>query len=319
MGFFEMRNQEMSMNRREFLKRSAQYAAVGAAGMSLPGMIEPVCSAEKEPNIIVANGGPGPATRAAIAAFGGMGRFVKRGDKVVIKPNMSFPNPPDWGTTTHPDVVRELTLMCVEVGASSVLVLDNPLRSSELCLVRSGLRKACEDLPQTHVQGLSSKAFYEMIKIPEGKALFSTMVMKKVLEADVLIAAPVAKSHSATGVSLALKGMMGLIYDRKDFHLNLDIDVAVVDLCTVLKPKLTVIDASRILSEGGPGGPGKVIPMNKIIASRDMVAADSMAVELGTWYGRKFKSRQVKHIQIADQRGLGHMDLSSQTIKEVGA
>jgi uncharacterized protein (DUF362 family) len=307
------------MNRREFLKRSAQYAAVGAASVTLPGVIEAVYAAQKEPQIVVANGGPGPATRAAVNALGGMGRFVKQGDKVVIKPNMSFPNPPDWGTTTHPDVVRELTTLCIEAGASSVLVLDNPLRSAELCLVRSGVRNACEDLPQTQVHGPTNKTFYEGIKIPEGKALTSTMVMKKVLEADVLIAAPVAKSHSATGVSLAMKGMMGLIYDRKDFHLNLDIDVAVVDLCTVLKPKLTVIDASRILSEGGPSGPGKVIPMNKIIASRDMVAADSMAVELGTWYGRKFKSHQVKHIQIANQRGLGNMDISCQTVKEVRA
>jgi uncharacterized protein (DUF362 family) len=280
-------------------------------------MVGRVWAAEKEPNIVVANGGPGPATRAAVHAFGGMGRFVKQGDKVVIKPNMSFPNPPDWGTTTHPDVVKELTRMCVEAGASSVLILDNPLRSAELCLERSGVRKACADLPQTQVQGPTNKAFYEEVKVPEGKALSSTMVMKKVLESDVLIAAPVAKSHSATGVSMALKGMMGLIYDRKDFHLNLDIDVAIVDLCTVLKPKLTVIDASRILSEGGPSGPGKVIPMNKIIASRDIVAADSMAVEMGTWYGRKFKGHQVKHIQNADQRGLGNMDISSQTVKEV--
>jgi uncharacterized protein (DUF362 family) len=309
----------MSMIRREFLKRSAQYAAVGAASMTVPGMIEAVYSAEKEPQIVVANGGPGPATRAAVNAFGGMGRFVKQGDKVVIKPNMSFPNPPDWGTTTHPDVVRELTTMCVEAGASSVLILDNPLRSAELCLERSGVRKACTDLPHTQVQGPTNKNFYEEVRIPEGKALTSTMVMKKVLEANVLIAVPVAKSHSATGVSMAIKGMMGLIYDRKDFHLNLDIDVAVVDLCTVLKPKLTIIDASRILSEGGPSGPGKVIPMNKIIASRDMVAADSMAVELGTWYGRKFKAQQVKHIQIANQRGLGNMDISCQTVKEVSA
>ncbi|MGE5842559.1 MAG: DUF362 domain-containing protein [Deltaproteobacteria bacterium] len=307
------------MNRREFLKKSAQYAAVGAAGVTLPGMIEAVYAAEKEPQIVVANGGPGPATRAAVNALGGMGRFVKQGDRVVIKPNMSFPNPPEWGSTTHPDVVRELTALCVEAGASSVLVLDNPLRSAELCLVRSGVKKACEDLPHTQVQGPTNKSFYEEIRIPEGKALRSTMVMKKVLEANVLIAVPVAKSHSATGVSMALKGMMGLIYDRKDFHINLDIDVAVVDLCTVLKPKLTVIDASRILSEGGPSGPGKVITMNKIIASRDMVAADSVAVELGTWYGRKFKSHQVKHIQIAGQRGLGNMDVSSQIVKEVSA
>jgi uncharacterized protein (DUF362 family) len=87
----------------------------------------------------------------------------------------------------------------------------------------------------------------------------------------------------------------------------------------VLKPKLTVVDASRILSEGGPSGPGKVILMNKIIASKDMVAADSMAVELGTWYGRKFKGHQDKHIQIASQRGLGNMDISTQTVKEVSA
>jgi uncharacterized protein (DUF362 family) len=307
------------MDRREFLKRSAQYAAVGAASMTLPAIIEQVYAADKEPQLVVSSGAPGPATRAALNAFGGMRRFVKQGDKVVIKPNMSFPNPPDWGSTTHPDVVRELTKACVEAGASSVLILDNPLRSAELCLERSGVRKACSDLPQTQVQGPTNKTFYEEVKIPAGKALTSTMVMKKVLESNVLIAVPVAKSHSATGVSMALKGMMGLIYDRKDFHLNLDIDVAVVDLCTVLRPKLTVIDASRILSEGGPSGPGKVIPMNKIIASRDMVAADSMAVELGTWYGRKFKGRQVKHIQLADQRGIGNMDISSQTVKEVSA
>jgi uncharacterized protein (DUF362 family) len=282
-------------------------------------MIERVHAADKEPQIVIANGGPGPATKAAVDVLGGMRRFVRQGDKVVIKPNMSFPNPPYWGSTTHPDVVRELTMMCVESGASSVLILDNPLRSAELCLVRSGVRRACEGLPQTQVQGPTNKVFYEQVRLPEGRALTTTMVMKKALEADVLIAAPVAKSHSATGVSMALKGMMGLIYDRKDFHLNLDIDVAIVDLCTVLKPKLTVIDASRILSEGGPSGPGKVIPLNKVIASRDMVAADSMAVELGIWYGRKFKGQQVKHIQLADQRGLGNMDISCQTVKEVSA
>jgi uncharacterized protein (DUF362 family) len=90
-----------------------------------------------------------------------------------------------------------------------------------------------------------------------------------------------------------------------------------VDLCTVLKPTLTIIDASRILSEGGPGGPGKVIPMNMIIASTDFVAADAMAVEMGTWYGRKFKAHQVKHIQMAHERGLGRIDASSLSVKEV--
>jgi uncharacterized protein (DUF362 family) len=169
------------------------------------------------------------------------------------------------------------------------------------------------------VESITQADLFREVKVPKGKALTSTMVMKQALEADVLIAAPVAKSHSASGVSLALKGMMGLIYDRKTFHMDLDLNTAVVDLCTVLVPKLTVIDATRVLSDGGPGGPGKVIPLNKIVASADMVAADAMAVELGTWYGRRFKASQVKHIKEAHERGLGNMDTAAQVVKEVTA
>lgn len=305
------------MNRREFLKKSAECAAYTAAAMTLTGMPKGAEAAETGPDLVVANGSPGPATRAAVEAMGGMSRYVRPGAKVVIKPNMSFPNPPEWGTTTHPDVVRELTTLCSKAGASAIFVLDNPLRNSEMCLERSGVREACDGLPETQVQGVTDRNFFEAVKIPQGKALTSTLIMKKALEADVLIAVPVAKSHSATGVSLSIKGMMGLVYDRRTFHIDLDLDTAVVDLCSVLKPTLTLIDASRILSEGGPGGPGKVIPMNKIIASTDFVAADAMAVEIGTWYGRKFKATQVKHIQRAHARGLGRIDVSSLSVKEV--
>ena len=305
------------INRREFIKKSAEAAACAAVGMTLPGLYGRTAIAGQQPNIVVANGAPGPATRAAVDAMGGMGQFVKSGSKVVIKPNMSFPNPPGWATTTHPEVVRELATMCIEAGASSVLVLDNPLRNPALCLNRSGIKRLCENLPQTRIEGLTSRQFYEEVKVPKGTDLGSTMIMKQVLEADVLIAAPVAKSHSASGVSLSMKGMMGLIYDRREFHLSLDLNRAVVDLCTVLRPGLTIIDASRLLTSGGPGGPGKVLTLNKIIASTDLVAADAAAVEMGTWYGRKFKARQVKHIRIAHERGLGNMDVASQVIKEI--
>ncbi|MBN1107025.1 MAG: DUF362 domain-containing protein [Deltaproteobacteria bacterium] len=305
------------MNRREFIMKSAAFAAAWA--VLPPWFREGAFGASGEPNIIVASGAPGPATRAAVQALGGMERFVRRGQKVVIKPNMSFPNPPEWGTTTHPEVVRELTSLCLKAGAASVLVLDNPLRSSELCLERTGLRNVCEGISRSRVEGLTHPDLFREVRVPKGKALTSTMVMKQVLDADVLIAAPVAKSHSATGLSLAMKGMMGLVYDRKPFHVDLDLNAAIVDLCTLLVPKLTVIDASRILSTGGPGGPGKVIPLNRIIASTDMVAADAMAVELGTWYGRKFKAAQVKHIREAHERGLGNMDTSTQVVKEVAA
>ncbi|RJR26381.1 MAG: DUF362 domain-containing protein [Desulfobacteraceae bacterium] len=307
------------MSRREFLVKSAQCAACAAAIASIPPIAGANEHAGVTPDLILANGSPGPAVKSAVEAIGGMNRFLKPGARVVIKPNMSFANPPEWATTTHPDVVAELTSMCVKAGASSVLVLDNPLRNIEMCLEKSGIRGACSAFDKAEAYGVKDRGFFQEVAIKEGKALNTTMIMKKVLEADLLIAAPVAKSHSSTGVSLSMKGMMGLVYDRRTFHMDMDLDTAIVDLCTVLKPALTIIDASRILSDSGPGGPGKVVALNKIIASTDFVAADALAVEIGTWYGKKFKAAQVKHIRMAHERGLGNMDISSLRIKEVNA
>jgi len=307
------------MNRRKFIKKSAEYTAYTAFGMILPGVFNETARAGRLPDIVVAMGVPGATTRAAVNALGGMRRFVKAGNKVVIKPNMSFPNSPGWATTTHPDVVKELATMCLEAGAASIMVLDNPLRNAKLSLKRSGIKSAMESVPQSRTEGIESERFYKEVEVPEGIELASTKIMKQVLDADVLIAAPVAKSHSATGLSLSMKGMMGLIFNRRVFHRDMDLNTAVVDLCTVLKPQLTVIDVSRLLSSGGPNGPGKVLTMNKIVASTDMVAADAATVELGTWYGRKFKARQVKHIRMAHKRGLGNMDIGGQVVKEINA
>lgn len=307
------------INRREFFRKAAEWSACAALGTAMPELFRGRAAADPSPDIVIGKGAPGPAVRAAVDALGGIQRFVGRGDRVVIKPNLSFPNPPSWATTTHPDVVRELARLCHEAGALSILVLDNPLRNAALCLQRTGIRDILNDIPGARVEALEDQGFFQEVRVPEGKELKSAMVMKQVLEADALIAAPVAKSHSATGLSFAMKGMMGLIYNRREFHLDMDLNTAVVDLCTLLQPKLTIIDASRILSSGGPGGPGKVLTMNRIIGSRDMIAADAAAAELGTWYGRKFKARQVKHILMAHERGLGNMEVSQQVVKEVSA
>lgn len=305
------------IDRRDFIKISSRWTALASIGAVVPGILKDAAAAPA-PEIVVAKGSPpGAATRAAVDALGGMGRFVHRGAKVVIKPNMSFAKEPEEAANTHPDVVRELALMCREAGASSVLVLDNPLQRVEMCLERSQLKEACETIPGTGVETARRKRDFQKVSVPLGKSLKSTMIMKKVLEADVLIAAPVAKSHSGTGVSLSMKGMMGLIYNRREFHTSMDLNEAIVDLCTVLKPHLTVVDASRILSDGGPGGPGNVIRLDTVIASTDMVAADGMAVERGTWYGRRFKGSQVAHLRMAHERGLGSLDFSGRSIKEV--
>lgn len=303
-----------SLSRREFFRFNAGAALTLAAG-GITLMSPRSVSAAAVPDIAVVTGGAVPATRAAVGMLGGMGAFVKKGDKVVIKPNMSFARGAESATNTNPEVVRELVAMCRQAGAARVRVLDHPLRPNELCI--QDVKSTCRAFgDQGMVHALEDEEFYREVAIPGARTYRKTDVMKDVLEADVLIAAPVAKSHSSTGVSLSMKGMMGLIYSRDVMHYLHDLNTAVVDLSSFLKPKLVVIDGSRVLSTNGPGGPGKVLKMDTIIASRDMVAADAQAVSMFEWYGRRMEPRQVKHIRIASERGLGRMDLARLNISK---
>jgi uncharacterized protein (DUF362 family) len=304
------------MKRREFLKFQAAGAfclAAGGAGLLLPS---PVLAAPG-PDLAVVTGRAEAATRAAVGLLGGMGRFVKTGNKVVIKPNMSFGRGPESGTTTHPGVVLALATLCAEAGASRVLILDHTLEETEECLEGSGIRAACEKLGSGLVQGLSAERFYTETDIPGGVDMKANRIMADVLSADVLIAAPVAKSHSSTGVSLSLKGMMGLVLDRSPMHSRYDLDTAIVDLNSRLKARLTVIDATRVLSTNGPSGPGKVLAPDTVIASADPVAADAYAVSAFEWYGKRFAPRQVRHVRLAAERGLGRMDLENLSVRQV--
>lgn len=303
------------MNRREFLR----YHLLGTLWMaSGAGLFLPRQSfADGVPYLGVAKGSPGPATRAAVDLLGGIKKFVKPGNRVVIKPNMSFASPPERASNTHPDVVKELAVLCKEAEASKILVLDNTLGPAERCLENSGIRDACRTIEENMVFNLDDEDLYEEIKIPNAKSMRRNEVMKEVLKADVLIAAPVAKSHSGAGVSLSMKGMMGLIYNRGAMHWSYDLHTSIVDLCTVVKAHLTVIDATRVLSTNGPGGPGKVLKENTVIASTDMVAADAFTVASFEWYGRKYKPKQVRHIREAHERGLGRMDIENLKIKTV--
>jgi uncharacterized protein (DUF362 family) len=299
------------ITRRQFLKTSAAGIALGLVG-------SPSFSVAKEEyDLAVISGEPAAATRKALEAIGGISRFVRKGQPVVLKPNMSFARTPDFSATTHPLVVATVAQACLEAGAQQVLVLDHTLQRAELCLERTGIRDACKNITGVHVLTLQDRKFFREIKIPQGKVLERVEVMKDILDGQVLISIPVAKSHSATGVSLGLKGLMGVIWDRESFHSQYNINQAIADLATVIKPQLTILDATRALATGGPGGPGEVKKPNLIIAGVDPVAVDSYGVSIVPWYGQNFKGRQVEHLLVAHQRGLGKIDIDQlKIIKE---
>lgn len=302
-------------SRRDFIKLQAKYGlflAAAANGLYLPkrGL------ASAPPDIGVAVGAAGAATRAAVDLVGGIQSVVKMGHRVLIKPNMSFSRTPAQASNTHPDVVKTIAAMCKEAGASKISILDHTLAPGKICVQTSGIGPACDTIEKDMVHTINNPSLYKPVSIDGAKSLTKTDVVKEALKADVLIAVPVAKSHSATGVSLSMKGMMGLIYDRGIMH-RMDLNETIVDLAGLLKADLTVIDATRVLSTGGPGGPGKVLKRDTVIASRDMVAADAYTVASFEWYGKKFEPTRVRHIRLAHERGLGRADLDNLSIKTV--
>jgi len=293
---------KQGMTRRQFLKTTAAGVALGIAGR--PSFL----SAKEEYDLVVVSGEPEAATKKALEAMGGISRFVKKGQAVILKPNMSFAKTPEIGATTHPLVVATVAQACMEAGAKQVLVIDHTLQRAELCLERTGIRDICKQIQGVHVLALSDRKFFREIKVPNGKVLDRIDVVQEVLEGNLLINLPVAKSHSATGVSLGLKGLMGLIWERDSFHSQYNINQAIADLATVIKPHLTILDATRALVSGGPGGPGEVRKPSLVIAGIDPVAVDSYGVSIVPWYGQNFKGRQVEHLLVASQRGLGKID-----------
>jgi len=306
-----MNKEKQEITRRKFLKTAVAGMALGITGK------HSFSFGKEEYDLAVISGEPVAATKKALGAIGGISRFVKKGQQVVLKPNMSFARTPDFSATTHPSVVATVAQACMEAGAQQVLVIDHTLHRAELCLERTGIREACKDISGVHVLTLQDRKFYREIKIPQGKVLERVEVIKDVLDSPVLINIPVAKSHSATGVSMGMKGLMGLIWDRESFHSQYNMNQAIADLGTVIKPQLTILDATRALTSGGPGGPGEVKKPNLIIAGVDSIAVDSYGVSIVPWYGQNFKGRQVEHLLVSHQRGLGKIDIDQmKVIKE---
>ena len=305
------------LSRRQFLKTAAGVAFAAGASPVLGKLTSQAEASEKIDLAVVKSASSEAAVTSAVGALGGIGKFVKSGDVVVIKPNMAFPNPPAWGSTTNPEVVSAVVKLCIDGGARIVLVMDNPMSRPEQCLERTGIAAACEKLgsKKVRVSMETERRDYREVKLEKGKALEKTEVHKKLLGADVFINIPVAKSHSATGVSFGMKNIMGLIWNRQYLHEQIDLHQGIADLSAYVKPSLILVDATKILTTGGPQGPGRAKNLNTIIAGTDPVATDSYAVSLSTWNNRKYAPENVKHIAAASAMGLGEMDISKLNVK----
>lgn len=250
-------------------------------------------------------------TRNALAALGGMGRFVKPGATVVVKPNMGWDRSAEYGANSSPLVVRAIVEECLKAGARKVKVFDRTCNDERRCYVNSGIEPALKGMKNVEVKHIENERFKKVVL--GGKALKEWELYDEALAADVYINVPVAKHHGLSRLTLGLKNVMGIMGgNRGSIHKQLD--VALADVNAVFRPHLTIIDATRVLTAHGPqGGDLKDVKvLNKVIASTDTVAADAYATTL---FG--LRPEDIAVTVAAHKRGIGEMDLKKVRIIKV--
>jgi uncharacterized protein (DUF362 family) len=303
-------------NRRDFLKLMGYFSAQAAFGSGLKAFSSTALNSYDERKAVtmaVAHGpSPKKTTIAAINALGGIKKFISKGDIVLVKPNISWDRRPEQAANTNPEVVATVVELCLDAGAKRVKVVDNSINDARRCYKRSGIADAASNAGAT-VEYPDERKFIDMnIK---GEVLKSWPVYRDAVESDKVINVPIAKHHNLSRLTMGMKNWIGMVGGRRN-RLHQQIHESITDLSFFFKPTLTILDASRILTENGPqgGSLSYVKKIDTIIAGTDQVAIDSFGATL---FG--LKGEDIGYIRLANKRGLGQMDLQKANILQLKA
>jgi len=289
------------MDRRNFLKYLAFLTANLTFGKEL------FAQNKKELSISVGNDYE-KITKNAISAIGGISRYVKKGDVVVIKPNIGWDRKPEESANTHPLVVKAIAEECLKAGAKKVKVFDRTCNDPRRCYENSGINSVLKDIKGIELKHLDSEK-YKKYKI-NGVFIKEWELYEEAINCDVYINVPVAKHHGLTGLTLALKNIMGIMGGNRGY-IHREIEDSLCDFNQFVKIDLHIIDATRILLRNGPQGGGvkDVKVLNTVIASTDPVLADAYATTL---FG--IKPEDISITKRAYERGLGEINISKAKI-----
>ena len=293
------------MDRREFLKGAAVAGLYMKIGPVFGGAAEPAA-----PDLAAITGeSPAAITKAAVDALGGMKRFVGRGDKVVIKPNIGWDRTPEMAACTNPEVVKTLVEMCLTAGAKQVVVMDNTTNQAQRCYARSGIAEAAK-------QGGAKVLFTDEHRLKKvtlkGAWLKDWDIFQDFIEADKIINVPIAKVHSLCRLTLSMKNWLGAIGGSRN-QLHQKLDEGIVDLQAFFKPTLTVLDAYRILVRNGPQGgrPSDTQLVKTVVAGVDSVAVDTLGA---SFFG--VRPEELLYLRLAQERGIGTFQLEKLRVEK---
>jgi uncharacterized protein (DUF362 family) len=204
------------------------------------------------------------------------------------------------GATTNPEVVAELVRACLDAGAKEVLVTDCPVEDAPECFARSEIEKVAAQAGARVIRPDQSR--YRPVTLSDSLGTWD--VLEPFVTADKIINVPIVKHHGSAGVTAGMKNWIGITTKRRStFHANLQQTIA--ELAALMRPTLTVLDATRVLLRNGPRG-GNLADVKKlevIAMSVDPVAADAWAADL-----LQHPQSEVTYLELAQKMKLGDVD-----------
>jgi len=307
------------MKRRDFIKASA---AVGVGVLTFDKLQAAITKnqlmVEAVPDMVAVMGGePAQLLERALQEMGGIEKYVKKGQSVVIKPNIGWDKKPEFGANTNPDLVDALIKQCFKAGAKKVTIFDHTCDNWQKCYASSGIEAVAKAAGATVLPG-NDETYYKEVSIPNGVKLKSTKIHQALLDADVWFNVPVLKNHGGAQMTISMKNYMGIVWDRGYFHAN-DLQQCIADVCTWNKrPALNIVDAYRCVHRNGPQGrsPSDAALLKTLIISKDIVAGDTAAIGLYNQVD-KMDVSSVTHIANGEKLKLGTQNLSKLNIKRI--
>lgn len=267
--------------------------------------------------VAVMGGEPEAMFRSGIEKLGGIQRFVKQGQKVVIKPNIGWDRTPELAGNANPLLVAEIVKQCFAAGAKEVKVFDHTCDEWTKCYANSGIKAAAEAAGAQMVPA-HLESYYRTVKLPQGKKLVETQIHEAILDADAWINVPVLKHHGGAHLSISMKNLMGIVWNRQYFHSH-DLQQCIADICTLEnKPVLNVVDAYRLMQSNGPQGRtlADVVVTKAQFLSQDIVAVDTAAAKFFNQV-KEMPLEKVGHLANGQAMKLGTMNLESLNVQRI--
>ena len=262
-------------------------------------------------------GEPAQMYKKAIEAMGGMSRFVKKGQKIVVKPNIGWDKSPELAANTNPELVAAIVKDCFAAGASEVTVFDNTCDEWQACYRNSGIENAAKSAGAKMAFAHDEK-YYKTVKLPKAVRMKEVKIHEAIVDCDAWINVPILKNHGGARMTISMKNFMGIVWDRRYMHAN-DLQQCIADCSTYDKmPVLNIVDAYRIMTQNGPKGksPEDVQMPKALFASTDIVAVDAAAVRFFAQF-RDMKVEEVSHIGLAEKMRIGTSDLSKLKVERI--